>query len=155
MSNEPKSKQFNIILGDSFDIIKQIETNKDFKEMMKKDGWTLYRTTNNLYWVIGEDIVNIVHQFMIYRNPIVYIYFNYHVKTALETVQKLFTMAKRDLQSHKNKKYIIIGVNYKDFKFQKIIKKNILEFCIEQESKIELDTLSYMDFEDLLHEIIF
>ena len=144
MSHE--EKQFNIILGDSTDFMKTLQLNTDFKCLMSQDHWTLNKTFDNLYWVIGEEVKNLAYQFIIFKNPIIYIFFNYHLKNSLELVQRFFALVQRDLISHTTKKYIIIGINYKDIKFQKTLKKSVLQWCIEQDNKHI--NCEYFDLED-------
>jgi hypothetical protein len=146
------SKQFNIILGDSVDLIKTLNLHNDFKCLINQDNWTLNSTSSNLYWVIGDEVKNLKHQFIIFKNPIIYIFFNYHLKNSLELIQRFFALSQRDLTSYTNKKFIIIGINYKDIKFQKTLKKNVLQWCIEQEKTFGPDFCAYHDYDDYLFD---
>jgi len=142
------NKTFNIILGDSIDFIKTLHLRADFKCLLSQDNWTLNTTLNDFYWVIGDEVKNLAHQFIIFKNPHVFIFFNYHLKNSLDLIQRFFALVQRDLLSH-NKKYIIIGINYKDIKFQKTLKKNVLQWCIEQESTNHIDC-AYFDYDDYI-----
>lgn len=143
------NKQFNILLGDSSEFVKSLQSNPDFSCIFSKDHWILNKTTNNLFWIIGEEVTNLTHQFIIFKNPIIYIFFNYHVKNSLDIIQNFFSQVQRDLLSHQNKKYIIVGTNYQDVKSHKSLKKNILQWCISSESKVGPNNLIYSDLDDL------
>lgn len=152
-----EKKTFNILLGDSTELVEEIKLSPGFKCLMgatRRDKWSLYRTNLGLYWDLDEEIENLVHQFMIFpKNPVIYIFFNYRQKNPIEHVKKLYQMARQDLVNQTDKKFILIGINFqKRYKFQKEIKKDLIQWCITQEASHGSDYCFYSDLEDLPDE---
>jgi len=147
-------RAFNILLGDSTELVEEIKHQPGYKCMMgadRKDNWSLYRTDLGLYWDVDEEVENLTHQFMILpKDPVIYIFFNYRQKNPIEHTQRIYKMAAQDLAAQSEKKFCIIGINFQSrHKFQKEIKKKIIEWCIAEEATHGKNYCFYSDFEDL------
>lgn len=145
---------FNILLGDTSELMAEIRESSEFRCVMsddRRDGWGLYKTSQGLYWDIevGKLKYKLVEQFMILPNEIkVYICFHFRQKDALKFLFDIFQMIETDLKKHK-KQYIFVGLDFKDHKFQRDIKKDLLKWCLDIVDIHGTDYCQYYDFFDL------
>tara|TARA_R100001163_G_C5068434_1_gene208711 strand:- start:9305 stop:9799 length:495 start_codon:yes stop_codon:yes gene_type:complete len=152
-SKSKKPNGFNILLGDTTDVLPEIKELSDgFKMVLggrnRRDKWGLYRTDRGFYWDVDEDVENLSHQFIIIRNPTIYIFFSYVQKSTLNYIKKYYEMIEADFKNYK-KKFVFVGLKYKDHKMQRQIKKEIIKWCLELETKYGEGYCNYSEIEDL------
>jgi len=144
-NNKPKKLPFKILLGDTSDFMIMLK-NVVHKRIMAKDNWELYKTNNAFYWILDEKVTSIVYQWMIYRNPIIYLFFNYRNKTAMESLKRVFEISKKDTKKSKHQ-YVIVGTNYLNrLKQHKKLKKDIISWCLTTFGEEQAE---YLDLEHI------
>lgn len=159
MSDESQQqvKPMNILLGDSSSFVKVLIESPGWKRVMfRRQGapWTLDKTNHGLYWDLGEDITDLKHQFIIFKDPTIYLFFNYRGNLpAIEILDRYYDLIKRDLRLYQIK-CLICGMNYKDIKVHKKIKKEILEWCLARADELGEDNCNYIDLEEIRPEMV-
>jgi hypothetical protein len=146
---------FNILLGDTSELMAEIKESSDFKCVMsndRRDGWALYKTSHGLYWDIevSKLKLKLAEQFMIVPNELkVYVCFHFRQKEPLKYIHNIYEMIEADLKGHK-KQYIFVGLDFKDHKFQRDIKRDLIIWCLNIVETHGTDYCQYYDLYDLV-----
>lgn len=151
-------KPFYILLGETESFIREVIKSNGFKRIMfERQGavWTLDKTNNGLYWDLRAELETLKHQFMIFKNPRIYIFFNYRGNVAAQEVLKRFyKIIEKDLvNSGKHQiKIVVCGLNFRENnKVHKKIKTEILTWCLKKQ-ELDEDFCDYLEFNELLVE---
>lgn len=147
------SKPFFIVLGDNDEfhqkILKKANGWKRVMVPMRGANWNLEKTDKALYWILNEDENNLKHQFMIYKNPTVYIFFNYRGnQPVMDVLNRYHEIMSRDLGKHQIK-CLICGMKFQNIKIHKSIKKEILQWCLSRQEEFGEEACDYLEFNDL------
>jgi hypothetical protein len=79
----------------------------------------------------------------------VYVFFHFRQKDPVESVKRWYEIVERDLERFTGKSYIFVGLDFQDHKFQRKIKKELIEWCLELEEENGEGHCHYVDLEDL------
>lgn len=148
-------KPFIIIMGDAGDDFKKVLIQNSATQILdgsNAQGWILLATDHAIYWLLSDVVSNLTHQFMHYKNPMIYILVNFTSQNHLEALEQNYKMLRRDLilgKKEKNKlpqKIMVVGLNFKA-NFNTKMKKQVLEWCIKTESEIKCE---YIDFDKFI-----
>jgi hypothetical protein len=145
---------FNILLGDTTELMEEIKESNGYRVVMsgdRRDGWGLYRTSNAFYWDIEDSKIKskLIEQFMIIPTEIkIYVCFHFRQKEPIKYIQSIYHMIETDLAKHR-KQYVFVGLDFKNHKFQKDIKRDLITRCLEIEEAHGTDYCQYYDFYDL------
>jgi len=125
---------FYILLGHCEEITEQLGTEEEETKVILEDGaWILLKHQNQRFlWILDPELENLKHHFMMYRNPQILIFLNYHQKGIREHLDDQYRKAKSILKQNKKGKIRVIGFNYaKTHPKMKKLKTTVLEWCIE------------------------
>ena len=144
------NKQFNIILGESDELIKSLN---NFEIKMAYPKWILGKSNDSIYWVINSDIersFDFNKQFILLPKEVhYYIYVNF--KSTGKFMDKVghFLEIIKNNDNKKDLRCTIIGINYNNkIKYHTILMGEILTLCLNQnENSSNNSTIfNYSDF---------
>lgn len=131
------SKPVNILLGDINLMTNKIAKLPDYERVMQPSSrwssWSLDKTSEGVYWNLGEDVTTLNHQFMIFRQATLYLGFNYRGNQSIDDLLNHYhQLILHELKTRLDKiRVIICACNYREIKIHKRIKKQILKFLLE------------------------
>jgi len=135
-----KQLPFYILLGHCNEITEQLGTEQETKVILEDGAWILLKHQKERFiWILDSSLKNLTHHFMMYRNPQILIFFNYHQKGILEHLNEQHRKALTLLRQQPQGKIRIIGFNYSDRRSKlKKLKQSVLNWCNTQ-SKLKYD----------------
>lgn len=155
-----KKLPFYIFLGHLDELTEKLGEDESNQIILEDKAWILVKNQGKrLIWIVESVVKNLKNSFMMYRDPQIYIFFNYHVKDMINNLEEEleraktladFRFASGEERNDSKNNITILGFNYNEKKIKmKKLRETVIEWC----SKKNIPNYAEFELEEEIDQI--